>query len=91
MAAADDERGARTTAGYDWRPTAAGVATIVATHQIAATANLNIEYVHGDVYQAVAALGGRHFDVVYTGKEALRLPAGPRSVGRGGRRPSAHC
>ncbi len=32
---------------------------------------MDVEYVHANVYDAVEALGGRRFDVVYTGKGAL--------------------
>lgn len=32
---------------------------------------MDVEYVESDVYAAVEALGGRRFDVVYTGKGAL--------------------
>ena len=35
------------------------------------TLMLDIEYVHANVYDAVDALQGRQFDVVYTGKGAL--------------------
>jgi len=38
---------------------------------IAARAGVDIEYVHANVYDAAEALGGRQYDVVYTGKGAL--------------------
>lgn len=38
---------------------------------IAADAELEVEYVHADVYDADTALQGRQFDIVYTGKGAL--------------------
>ncbi|MPZ85725.1 MAG: methyltransferase domain-containing protein [Actinophytocola sp.] len=38
---------------------------------LAADRGLAIDYVQADVHDAVAALGGRTFDVVYTGKGAL--------------------
>lgn len=39
--------------------------------QIAADAEQDVDYVHANVYDAVDALQGRQFDVVYTGKGAL--------------------
>ncbi|MEU0095854.1 class I SAM-dependent methyltransferase [Kribbella sp. NPDC006257] len=39
--------------------------------RIAAEADEKVEYVHANVYDAVEALQGRQFDVVYTGKGAL--------------------
>jgi SAM-dependent methyltransferase len=38
---------------------------------IAARAEVDVEYVHANVYEAVEAFDGRQFDVVYTGKGAL--------------------
>ena len=46
-------------------------AAIAEARQIAGAAGLDIEYVQANVYDAPAALGGRQFDVVYTGKGAL--------------------
>ncbi|MEV5962164.1 class I SAM-dependent methyltransferase [Kribbella sp. NPDC051952] len=39
--------------------------------QLAADAEQEVEYVHANVYDAVDALSGRQFDIVYTGKGAL--------------------
>lgn len=39
--------------------------------RLAIEAGLDIEYVEGDVRHAAAAVGGRRFDVVYTGKGSL--------------------
>jgi hypothetical protein len=39
--------------------------------RIAASKNLDIAFVRANVYDAVAALGGRQFDVLQTGKGAL--------------------
>ncbi|TDU82426.1 methyltransferase family protein [Kribbella voronezhensis] len=39
--------------------------------RIAAEAEMDVEYVHANVYDAAEALQGRRFDVVYTGKGAL--------------------
>ncbi|WP_373317037.1 class I SAM-dependent methyltransferase [Streptomyces sulfonofaciens] len=58
-------RGARTV-GLD----ISGAAVAAAT-DLAAKAHADVEYVHADVHDAVRALGGRRFDVVYTGKGAL--------------------
>lgn len=63
--AAFARRGARTV-GLDLSG-----AAITQARRIAGQAGLAIEYVHANVYDAVAALGGRRFDVVYTGKGAL--------------------
>jgi SAM-dependent methyltransferase len=46
-------------------------ASIAAARELAAECGVDIEYVQSDVYAAVEALGGRRFDVVYTGKGAL--------------------
>lgn len=46
-------------------------ASVEAARVLAAECGVGIEYVQGDVYGAVDALGGRRFDVVYTGKGAL--------------------
>ncbi|MEU5364196.1 class I SAM-dependent methyltransferase [Streptomyces sp. NPDC005925] len=58
-------RGARAT-GLDFSP-----ASVAAARDIAARAGLDVRYVRADVYDAVEALDGRRFDVVYTGKGAL--------------------
>jgi SAM-dependent methyltransferase len=39
--------------------------------RVAREAGLTINYVHGDVYDAVDVLGAEHFDIVYTGKGAV--------------------
>jgi SAM-dependent methyltransferase len=46
-------------------------ASVAAARDIAARADVPVEYVRANVYDAVEALGGRRFDVVYTGKGAL--------------------
>jgi SAM-dependent methyltransferase len=46
-------------------------ASIDAARELAAECGAQVEYVQSDVYAAVEALGGRRFDVVYTGKGAL--------------------
>jgi SAM-dependent methyltransferase len=46
-------------------------ASIDAARELAANCDVQVEYVQSDVYAAVEALGGRRFDVVYTGKGAL--------------------
>ncbi|MES5820212.1 class I SAM-dependent methyltransferase [Streptomyces sp. RG80] len=46
-------------------------ASVAAATDIAARADVAVEYVRANVYDAVEALGGRQFDVVYTGKGAL--------------------
>ncbi|MEU6375718.1 class I SAM-dependent methyltransferase [Streptomyces sp. NPDC046909] len=58
-------RGARAT-GLDF-----SAASVAAARDIAAKADLDVDYVQANVYDAVEALGGRQFDVVYTGKGAL--------------------
>ncbi|GGJ06177.1 methyltransferase [Streptomyces brasiliensis] len=59
-------RGARTV-GLDFSE-----ASVMAARGIAEKAGLDVSYVRADVYDAVEALEGRRFDVVYTGKGALR-------------------
>ncbi len=59
------QRGARTV-GLDF-----SAASVEAATGIAARAGVDVTYVRADVYDAVEALGGRRFDVVYTGKGAL--------------------
>jgi SAM-dependent methyltransferase len=46
-------------------------ASVAAARELAAECGVDVEYVESDVYAAVEALGGRRFDVVYTGKGAL--------------------
>nr|WP_189322855.1 class I SAM-dependent methyltransferase [Streptomyces flaveus] len=46
-------------------------ASVKAAADIAGRAGADVEYVRANVYDAVEALGGRRFDVVYTGKGAL--------------------
>ncbi|MHA6780029.1 class I SAM-dependent methyltransferase [Pseudonocardia saturnea] len=46
-------------------------ASVEAARTLAVECGTEIEYVTSDVYDAVDALGGRRFDVVYTGKGAL--------------------
>jgi SAM-dependent methyltransferase len=46
-------------------------ASIAAARELAAECDVDVEYVQSDVYAAVEALGGRRFDVLYTGKGAL--------------------
>jgi SAM-dependent methyltransferase len=59
------ERGARTV-GLD----ISGESTKQA-RRIAAEQGADVEYIQSNVYDAVASLGGRTFDVVYTGKGAM--------------------
>ncbi|ALG15581.1 methyltransferase type 12 [Kibdelosporangium phytohabitans] len=58
-------RGARTV-GLDF-----SAESLRNARRIAEGMALDVDYVHSNVYDAVAALGGRTFDVVYTGKGAL--------------------
>ena len=58
-------RGARTV-GLDLSSRSLEEARKLAGHE-----KVDIEYVHANVYDAVEALEGRQFDVVYTGKGAL--------------------
>jgi SAM-dependent methyltransferase len=60
------ERGARSVVGLDL-----SAASCEAARRRAATAGAEIEYVQANVYDAAEALGGRKFDIVYTGKGAL--------------------
>ena len=46
-------------------------ASVAAARDIAAEADCAVDYVRANVYDAVDALGGRRFDVIYTGKGAL--------------------
>jgi SAM-dependent methyltransferase len=59
-------RGARTVTGVDLSGAAVGAA-----RELAAAAGVEIEYVRANVYDAVEALDGRQFDVIYTGKGSL--------------------
>lgn len=45
--------------------------SLQAARRIARDADLTIDYVHADVYDAEEALGAERFDIVYTGKGAL--------------------
>jgi SAM-dependent methyltransferase len=45
--------------------------SITQARHFAAGRNADVEYVWSDVYDAVPGLGGRQFDVVYTGKGAM--------------------
>jgi 2-polyprenyl-3-methyl-5-hydroxy-6-metoxy-1,4-benzoquinol methylase len=58
-------KGARTV-GLDFSAEA-----VTQARQIAQQAGVEVEYVQSNVYDAVSALGGRRFDVVYTGKGSL--------------------
>jgi phthiocerol/phenolphthiocerol synthesis type-I polyketide synthase E len=57
-------------------------AAVAAARRLAAEAKLDAEFVEADVYAAPEALGGRRFDVVYTGLGALNwLPDVERWAG----------
>lgn len=58
--------GARSVTGLDFSAPA-----LQAAKALAADCEAAIEYVESDLYDAVAALGGRQFDLVYTGIGAL--------------------
>ncbi|MGW1072748.1 class I SAM-dependent methyltransferase [Streptomyces sp. NPDC002537] len=60
------ERGAARTVGLDF-----SAAAVEQARELAHDAGQDVEFVRADVHDAVAALGGRRFDVVYTGKGAL--------------------
>lgn len=64
--AAFAERGAAHTVGLDF-----SAAAVAQARRLAAEAGRSVEFVRSDVHRAVEALGGRRFDVVYTGKGAL--------------------
>lgn len=64
--AAFARRGARSVTGLDL-----SAAAVTAARRLAAAAGVSIDYVQANVYEAAEALGGRRFDVVYTGKGAL--------------------
>ncbi|WP_414170311.1 class I SAM-dependent methyltransferase [Streptoverticillium reticulum] len=59
-------RGAASTVGLDFSG-----ASVTEARRLAAEAGREAEFVRADVHRAVEALGGRRFDVVYTGKGAL--------------------
>lgn len=59
------QRGARTV-GLDISGESVAQARLIAER-----AGVDVEYVHADVHDAVSAVAGRTFDVVYTGKGAL--------------------
>lgn len=59
------ERGANTV-GLDF-----SAESVTAARRVAESAGVAVEYVQANVYDAVPALGGRTFDVVYTGKGAV--------------------
>ena len=58
--------GARVT-GLDFSEPA-----VAAARELAARTGIEAEFVHANVYDAVEALGGRRFDVVYTGLGAIK-------------------
>jgi SAM-dependent methyltransferase len=58
--------GAKTVTGYDFSPSALEVA-----RALARDAGVAIDYVDGELYDAVGGLGRERFDVVYTGTGAL--------------------
>jgi SAM-dependent methyltransferase len=60
------DKGARSVVGLDF-----SAESVEQARHIAADAELPIEYVHADVYDAATALDGRQFDVIYTGKGSL--------------------
>jgi SAM-dependent methyltransferase len=64
--AAFAERGAAHTVGLDF-----SAAAVAQARRLAAEAGRSVEFVRSDVHRAVEALGGRRFDIVYTGKGAL--------------------
>ena len=45
--------------------------SIAAAQRIARQEGVDVEYVRADVYDAIAVLPGRQFDIIYTGKGAL--------------------
>ncbi|WP_433858992.1 class I SAM-dependent methyltransferase [Streptomyces kronopolitis] len=64
--AAFAERGAAHTVGLDF-----SAAAVAEARRLAGEAGRSVEFVRSDVHRAAEALGGRRFDVVYTGKGAL--------------------
>ncbi|GAB3285476.1 class I SAM-dependent methyltransferase [Parasphingorhabdus pacifica] len=59
-------RGARNTVGLDFSAEA-----VAHAERLTDESGLRIDYVHANVYDAVEALRGRTFDVIYTGKGSL--------------------
>ncbi|WP_411137862.1 class I SAM-dependent methyltransferase [Streptomyces sp. C10] len=64
--AAFAERGAAHTVGLDF-----SAAAVAEARRLAEEGGRTMEFVQADVHRAPEALGGRRFDVVYTGKGAL--------------------
>ncbi|MFJ6748875.1 class I SAM-dependent methyltransferase [Streptomyces sp. NPDC091266] len=64
--AAFADRGAAHTVGLDF-----SAAAVTEARRLARTAGRDMEFVRADVHDAAEALGGRQFDVIYTGKGAL--------------------
>ncbi|GAB7029956.1 class I SAM-dependent methyltransferase [Streptomyces platensis subsp. malvinus] len=64
--AAFADRGAARTVGLDF-----SAAAVREAGRLADETGRDMEFVRADVHDAVSALGGRRFDVVYTGKGAL--------------------
>ncbi|UQA97667.1 class I SAM-dependent methyltransferase [Streptomyces halobius] len=64
--AAFAERGAAHTVGLD-----ISAAAVAEARRLADEGGRDVEFVRADVHRAVEALGGRRFDVIYTGKGAL--------------------
>jgi SAM-dependent methyltransferase len=70
-------RAGASVVGLDFSEPAVAAAT-----ELAAETGLDARFVQADVYDAVAALGGERFDIVYTGLGALNwLPDLPRWAG----------
>ncbi|MFJ9412635.1 class I SAM-dependent methyltransferase [Streptomyces sp. NPDC101227] len=59
-------RGAAHTVGLDF-----SAASVAEARRLAQRAGRDVEFIEADVHDALRALGGRRFDVVYTGKGAL--------------------
>jgi SAM-dependent methyltransferase len=69
--------GARSTTGLDLSPS-----SLAEARRLAEACAIEIDFVESEVYRAVDALGGRTFDVVYTGIGALNwLPSIERWAG----------
>ncbi|WP_207930960.1 class I SAM-dependent methyltransferase [Streptomyces sp. 8K308] len=72
------QRGTARVTGLDFSE-----AGLAAARRNAEAAGVAVEFVAADVYDGVAALGGRTFDLVYTGRGSLMflpdLGPGPRS------------
>ncbi|MCB5905974.1 class I SAM-dependent methyltransferase [Streptomyces sp. SF28] len=64
--AAFADRGAAHTVGLDF-----SAAAVAEARRLAREGGRDMEFVRSDVHRAVEALGGRRFDVIYTGKGAL--------------------